>query len=166
MADALEGPLPHPGSVVFDILGQALGVPVVIALFRTRMRRFAVLEQRGNLDHRLANHDGHGVQIAAVGGKSQTLCLKWNGAATREGVVDGRQFTITIPDNLGTGACEHLLVGRVFPFHEIFYYGEEPSAFSLHGLLRGESIGMSRGVVHQLREQYRTAGCQRPPGPP
>ena len=80
------------------------------------MRRFPVLEQWRNLDHRLADYDGHGIEIAAVGGKAQALRLQRDGAAAREGIVDGRQLAATASDDLSAGARQHFFVRRVLHF--------------------------------------------------
>ena len=73
---------------------------------------------------------------------------------------------MTTSDDFRAGAREHLFVRRVLPFHEVFDDSEEPLALLVHGFLCREFLGMAGRIVHQLGEQYRPAGCQRPSRPP
>ena len=68
MPDALPRLLAHPFAVVFHILGQPFGVAVERPLLDAGVDGGHVLELRRDLDHRLADHHRHRVQVGAIGG--------------------------------------------------------------------------------------------------
>ena len=73
VAHALERPFAHPLAVVLHVLGKALGIAVVGPRPRARMDRLTVLESRRDLNHSLADHDGHGIEVATMGGQPESL---------------------------------------------------------------------------------------------
>ena len=64
-------------------------------IFRNcRVHRRILREFWGYLDQRLADQYRNWIQIRPMSFKSEPLCLQRNGAASREGVEDGRRVSV------------------------------------------------------------------------
>src|SRR5690606_40713842 len=172
VADPLLGLVPHPLPVVAHILGEPLGaLPLPLeerpVAPRLGVHRRHPRELRRDLDHRLVDEDGDGVEVARVRLEPEPLRLEGEGPSASEGVVEGREllgveelvgagvvlvgFTgppPALPDLL-PGPLQDLLVRRVLPLDELFDQPEEPLALDLGGaLLEGRlRTGLRDGAV-------------------
>ncbi len=166
MPDTLPSLFAHPFAVVFHILGQSFGIAIEGPLLDARMDRLHVLELRRDLDHRLADHYGHRVQVRSIGGQAQALRLQRDRPTTRERIIDRRQFTPAAAPDFCARSLQDFFVGRVLPFHQLLDDLEQALAFGLYCLFGRELIREAGGVIHQLRKQHRPTRRQRPPRPP
>ncbi len=159
---------------------------VCLGGIRTDRRRARELGR--NLDHRLVDEHGHGVEIGGVGLQPQPLRLQRNGSAAGKGIVQGGQFVgieqlgglrvvlvqfAHLPPraaNLGTGTLQHFLVGGVFPLHEVFDDFEEPlpldGSFLLVLSVFEPAALLVAGIIDELRKDDRPRRRKWPPCPP
>lgn len=88
VSDALKGAGFHPLAVVIDVFGESYGALEGVRLEKGGASAEIDGRESGefgrNLDHRLVDHDGDGVQIVGVGLESESLGLKGNGATARK----------------------------------------------------------------------------------
>ena len=119
-----------------------------------------------------------------MGLQPQALRLQGQGAAAREGIVEGRQPVrveqlggARMPGIPGAGAApapadlrprlfQQLLVGGVLPADQLLDEAEQPLPLLLLVRLGGELLGAGRGIVHHLREDHRPRRGQGPARPP
>ena len=151
---------------------------------RLGIHRRLARELGRDLDHRLVDQHRHRVEVAGESFQPEPLRLQRQRPATGEGVVEGGELVAVeellrarVVGVLGTGAppalpdfvprrLQDLLVGGVFPQHQILDDLEEPLALLLLAFRGREQVGVRRGVVHHLREDHRPRRRQRPPRPP
>jgi len=145
MPNALLRLITHPPTVMAHVLGEALrasplslGFLVIALRLPRRIHRFPSRKFRRNLDHGLVDQHCHGVQIARIALEPQALRFQRQRATTGKGIMKRRQlfaikkiFRSWISSVVGTGsspalpdlvACrlQHLFVGHVLPYHELF----------------------------------------------
>ena len=92
-----------------------------------------VFEARRDLDHRLVDHDGDGIQVGRDGLQAEALRLEWDRTATGERIEERRQLGIP-PADFRARFFQHLFIVAVLPLHELFHDAKEPLA--LRVLLR------------------------------
>ena len=125
-----------------------------------------------------------GVEVAGMGLQPQTLRFQRQGAAAREGIVEGRQPVrvkqlggARMPGIVRAGAApalanlrprlfQQLLVGRVLPADQLLDEAEQPLALLLLVRLGRELLGAGRGIVHHLPKDHRPRRGQGPARPP
>jgi hypothetical protein len=202
VADALLRLITHPAAVPAHVLGEALRAPGVPGaavrklLARLGIDRRQTGELRWELDQRLADHHRHGVEVRAVGAKTQALRLERDRAAAAERVVDGRRVLqqiaahrLRIPfgrrllapapgeraGDVPAGLVQHTLVVAALPRHKTVFVvlalraaDKVVQALTLRGLLllARKTLGPGGRVVDQLTEQHRPTRRERPPRPP
>lgn len=130
------------------------------------MDRFLVLKLWRKFDHRLADHDSDRIEIRSVSWQTKALGFKRDRASTGKWIVDWRQLAVTTLPNFSPGTFQNSFVRRIFPLHQILNDLEQTLALGFNGLFRWELVGMAGRIIHQLREQDRTASRQRTPRPP
>ena len=119
-----------------------------------------------------------------MGLQPQALRLQRQGAAAREGIVEGRQPVrveqlrgarmgcvvgagpLPAPADLRPRLFKQILIGGVLPAHQLLDQAEQPLALLLLVLLGRELFGAGRRIVHHLREDHRPGSSQGPPRPP
>src|SRR5579875_1391195 len=118
VADAPLRFLAHPGAVVADVLGEALGAeprsdgeaPVPIP----GVDRWAVGEAGRQLDERLRDEHGDRVQVASMRDEAEALCFEGDRPTAAERVEDLKEIVPAGASDLLAGLLEDLLVLRGF----------------------------------------------------
>jgi len=170
MSDAALCFVAHPGPVVTDILGESLGsspgFDVEATVSVARVYWWLANEANRKFYEGFGEEHGDGVQVAPTSDESEALGLQGDRSAPAEGVEYLGRVVSTGPADLLACLSQHRLVLGVFPGHEALDDPEEPLALLFLGPLGGEAIGMSGGVVDELREEHGTACGERPACPP
>ena len=169
MADALEGFLFQPFTIIAHILRQALRpAPSLCHLARPSIRvyRSHAHKPGRNLNHGLVNHHSHRIQIMCMGFQPQPLRLQRNGSAAGEGVQQLRRIAAGGLQDFRLCRLQHPLVVGVLPDHQILQDTKQPLTFQVLLLLRGEFVRVRGRVIHQTGPDDRPGRRQRPPCPP
>ena len=181
VANATVGLLAHPLPVAAHVLGQAVGArPGAGAVVGAGEHGRAPGEARRDLNERLVNEDGHGVEVRGPGLEAEALRLQGDRSASREGVEDRRGLAVRRTEDLLPGLPQQVLVPDAVPVHQAGDEGEQPLPLGEHrapgrrvrvGLAAGgrrlaELLVALRGVVHQLGEEDRPRCGRRLPRPP
>ncbi len=168
MADALLGLVAHPGAVGAHVGGQALGAlpGADLGVGQAGVDGRLVAKLGWDLDERLVDEDGDGVEVGGVRLQAESLGLQGDGATARERVEDRWWLAIGGLEDLGVRLGEQLLVTDVLPHHKPLDQLVQPLALLALQLLRGELLGPCGRVVDELGEQHGARsreGTARPP---
>jgi len=193
MANPPERFIPHPGPVTTNVLRQTgRAAPRQQRICTVRVHWRLVRKLRRDLDHRLVDEHGDGVQVTGECFEAKPLGFERNGAATGERVVEPRhllrvekllrlrvvlvQFACLSPRlaDLVAGRLQDGFLGGVLPSHEVFDDREESGAglrpVPLHLRARLLTWVLTPPevfrVVNELREDDRASRRQGPSGPP
>ncbi|NYG37980.1 hypothetical protein BJY28_002449 [Janibacter alkaliphilus] len=119
MADAALGLVPHPLAVGLDVGGEPFAALVrhePVAQVRVHWRLPA--ELRRDLDERLVDEHGDGVEVARMRLETEALRLERDRAATGEGVEDRRRIVVRARHDLRACFGQETLVADVLPDDE------------------------------------------------
>ena len=143
----------HPLAVVAHVLGESARTRPVI------LREFVPLclgvhgrltcELRRDLDHRLVDHDGDGIEVMCVRLEPESLCLQWDCSTARKRVKQRRRIPVRGLQDLRFRGIQHTLIIGVLPFHELLEDAKEASPLLLLRLLRGELLGMCGRIIDE-----------------
>ncbi len=181
MADTQLRLVPHPRSVSAHILGQSCRSRPCVALGRgTRKHRLTPGELWRDFNKRLVDEHGNRVEIARVRFETKTLRFERDRATARERVKDCRRFVVSRAHDLSADLVEEVLIVEVVPVDHLDDQVEEALPLLLHSVL-GPRFGVLVAlafrlgtvvidevarVIHQLSEEHRTGGRERPASPP
>ncbi len=126
----------------------------------------ALVDFGGDLDQRLVDEHGDGIQIAGVRFQSQPLRFQRDRVAAGKGIEQGRRVAVRGLQDLGPCAAKHFLVVHVLPLHQLLDEPEKALALGMLDGLGGKLLGVAGRVIHDGREDHRTACGQRPSRPP
>ena len=169
MADLLPGPLPHPPTVVADVLRQSLcsiphGRTQILPIFG--IDRMPSGKARRNLHHCLANQHCHRIQVSPIRGQPQPLRLQRYSPSTRKRIEHIGHFPTTGLDDLRPRVPQHVRIVGVLPHDQPSKNLKQSFPLSFLGILSRKPIRMSRRVIHQRSPQHRPRRRQRPSRPP
>src|SRR5439155_4562925 len=97
VTDALLRFVAHPLAIVTNVFSQTLRAPpdfahLLFLLLSIGVHRRLARELRRDLDHRFADENGDGIQVAGIRFESESLRLQWQRATTGKGIVEGGQL--------------------------------------------------------------------------
>ncbi|GBD27920.1 hypothetical protein HRbin30_03277 [bacterium HR30] len=161
-------PVEHETTVVFHVVGQALGAtrpnqPVLTSL---RVYRLAAQEPRDDFQKGFRNQCSDRVQISSDDFQTEALSLEGNESAATERIKERRWRLVRCPGDLRPRSLENSLVPAALPANQLLDQGKKTMTLCILGDLIREQIRTVRRVVHQRSKDDGTACWQRPGSPP
>src|SRR5277367_5224491 len=87
---------PHPIAVISHVIGQSLrafpgSIAIMFRIHRVPRRKFW-----WQFDEGFGNQNSNWIKVGAVSTKTKTLCLKWDGTAATEWIINWGCFLLQI----------------------------------------------------------------------